>query len=84
MIEGIAQELFFVDNELNFHAAHSLDWFNDWAHKHNSEFLQQRSARKKLAVDTFFMEKFLGALDFHCDQDGCSNYVSDYLPYNVS
>jgi hypothetical protein len=70
MIEGIAQELFFHDNELNFYDADSWRWFEEWAIANNNSFLVGTS------VANFFLERNFGTSGMVCDKRGCRNMVS--------
>jgi hypothetical protein len=78
MIEGIAQELFFHDNELNFYDADSLKWFEEWATANNDLFEEERARWGVKNVANFFTEQNFGYTGLICDNRGCRDFVSSY------
>lgn len=70
MIEGIAQEFFFQDSEINFYDSRSWDWFYRWAEINGGGFQPGQS------VVEYFALKQLGWAGVRCDHTGCSNMVS--------
>ncbi|KAF1919019.1 hypothetical protein BDU57DRAFT_527121 [Ampelomyces quisqualis] len=73
IVEGISQELFFLDNEINFYDARSLDWFLAWASANEAQFTAERKRNPGLSVASFFAAKKLGSSNFTCDKHGCRN-----------
>jgi hypothetical protein len=77
MINGIAEELFFHDNEFNYYEADSLRWYEEWAKVHNDAYEVGR--QKGVDHSNWFVSQHFMPSTLVCNSGGCKNMVSVFL-----